>query len=498
MTGHRSAVALCLLFALSISAMAAQTAVAATPGGTTALTCKKKAEAGGAGFSKSHCKAADAVEAGAEYEHAAFSAPTEVEVSNKNTAGEPQTATIRGVVSSTTVEVQATEVTGTGTVSNQLTTRGEHFIQGEAALTYGNATVAAPAGKGCKVKGGKVVTESLAVTSSEQGDTLRFSPAKGTLFASFQIEGCSITALNGTYKVVGSVKCPPDGATITCTGASTTEQGTFEMHNHMAEIESVLTVSGRNGALGETEYTPLSATTTAISSGPATGTTTFTCEKRPEPGGAGFSEEHCRADHAVESGAEYEHAEAPEYTTTEVSGSGGPITFKGSFSGVEYEFEAAEAVAKGWTENVRTTGGEHFAYGEGTITFSGLKVNKPAGKGCKFKSESLTTQSLMASTAGIGMEVKVDPVEGTVLAEFVIECEIANFVTGTYKVEGSVKCPPEGATVTCSEASVTGQSTLKARGVKVGVAGSLTLSGRNPALKEVSYTPLSVTTVSTP
>jgi len=47
----------------------------------------------------------------------------------------------------------------------------------------------------------------------------------------------------------------------------------------------------------------------------AVGTTGFTCKEKKEPGGAGFSDAHCKSE--VATGAKFEHVAIPEGTQTE-------------------------------------------------------------------------------------------------------------------------------------------------------------------------------------
>ena len=87
----------------------------------------------------------------------------------------------------------------------------------------------------------------------------KLEPYEGTLFAQFEIEGCSIAALNGIYEVKGSIRCPGDGSTVECTRTATTAQGTLTLRGQKAGISVSTTATGRANS-GEA-YTALAVTT---------------------------------------------------------------------------------------------------------------------------------------------------------------------------------------------------------------------------------------------
>lgn len=249
-----------MLCALAFSAFAAQSAAAAT-NGTTGFTCKEKKEPGGAGFSGAHCRAADAVASGAKYEHVAIAQNqvTEGRVTNTATGGETTAARLRSTLAGVEVELQATGTLGEATGTNKLAANGEHFIEGTGQTTYSGVTVTRPAGKGCKMKGGELKTKLLRGTSAGQGMEGKLEPAEGETFAEFTIEGCSIAALNNVYKLTGNIKCPGDGATVLCTHAATTAQGTLKWSGQKAGVEVTTTATGR--ANSTEAFTPLAVTT---------------------------------------------------------------------------------------------------------------------------------------------------------------------------------------------------------------------------------------------
>lgn len=245
----------------------------------------------------------------------------------------------------------------------------------------------------------------------------------------------------------------------------------------------------------------------------AEGTTAFTCKKvTPAEHTAGFKDAHCK--NVTSAFAEYEHFEIPAGTKTEVSGTNqrtegeaaSTWSLQSSVGGVELELQATGLSVSGSMTN-SINGVEHLASGTGSAVFTGVKVTKPAGKGCIVKTDEIPakvpgaeaivdTRFLKATTAGQGDAVKFEAVEGGVLASFFIEkCTIA-MLNKTYEVTGSVvSTNSNGATVDFSEEATTKLGTLKLNGVTAGIEGSLTLSGRDPTLKETQYTPLSATTI---
>jgi hypothetical protein len=277
MNGRRAIIGLCMLCALVFSALAAQGASAA---GTTAFTCKAVTPAAETkGFSKEHCKTADAVTTNAKFEHVAFAAgtATDLTVTNAKTNAETNGATsfsLHSVQSGVEEQLSATGVMGEGTITNS-EAGGEMLASGTSSLTFTGVTVQKPVGKGCKVyedinpttmgPEGQVKTNSLKGTTFSEGEKmgLKFEPAVGEVFATFYVTECSVAALNGTYEVKGSIKTTTvDGATIEFTSAETTGQGTLKTRGQKSGIDGKLTLSGKDTPAGDLTDTPLSLTTT--------------------------------------------------------------------------------------------------------------------------------------------------------------------------------------------------------------------------------------------
>lgn len=248
MIGRRAVIGLCMLCALAFSAFAAAGASAATSG-TTAVTCAKLSTpaTGPAGFSDAHCKTGVAESVAAAYAHKAITTETKITLTNAGTGAETKTAEptkLHGVSAGLELELEATEVTGTGTMKNSLT--GEvHKASGSGKIVYSGVTVLKPAGRSCVVKGGKVETVELAAETVESG--LKFAPKTGETFATFTVESCTKPELNKAYNVTGSIIGTPEGATTVFTRAGTTEQGTLLLGGQKAGIAGKVTIKGESG-----------------------------------------------------------------------------------------------------------------------------------------------------------------------------------------------------------------------------------------------------------
>jgi len=254
----KAVIGLCVVCALAIGVVGAQGATAAIKG-TTGFTCKATG-LGGAGFSDAHCKTA--VASGAKFQHVAIAenVKTEGRVTNERTASETTASTptrLLTVIAGVVVELQANKTEGLATGTNKKNGSGEHLIEGVGSTTYSEVTVTKPAGKGCKVPGGKITTKELrGISTGMEG---KLEPAVGTEFMTVTVEGCTIAALNQNYPITGSVQCPNTGVTIVCTHAATTALGTLKFGGQKAGVEVATTATAR--ANSTEEYTPVAATT---------------------------------------------------------------------------------------------------------------------------------------------------------------------------------------------------------------------------------------------
>ncbi len=250
--------AVCLLCALAISALATQDASAALTG-TTAVTCKSTPATGF--FSDAHCTTKVG---GGNFSHESIESgkTTELSVTNGSTCEETKAACplkLKALISGVTLEITTKKVVGNGSIHNVLVGE-EHQVVGSAALTFEEASVTAPAGKGCEVEGEKFSTNELALTSAGQGMVLQIAPVSGELVSEVRVKGCSVVALNNLYALNGNFKGTFSGATVKFTHSGTTESNTLTLSGQKTGIDGQLTLSAR--ANSSEAYTPLAATTT--------------------------------------------------------------------------------------------------------------------------------------------------------------------------------------------------------------------------------------------
>jgi hypothetical protein len=267
MKGRRVALTVCTVAALIFGASVAPSAAAS---GTTVFTCVKTLEGS---FKGAHCLEGAG---GERYEHVKSNPNTETEftVTNSNTTEETSAARqtiIHETIAGAELELRATTVNGEGTVQNR-EEGAEMWFEGSGTIKYTGVTVAKPAGKGCKVftdtpektKGAEgAIDVSVKATSRGQGDFAKFEPASGTTFSTFFVECTTkVAALEGTWEITGSFKCPASGATIVCSGKEVTEQGTLKGKGAKMGLDGAFTFAGKDPDLpADTECKPLTTTT---------------------------------------------------------------------------------------------------------------------------------------------------------------------------------------------------------------------------------------------
>jgi hypothetical protein len=261
MTGRRTAVGLCLLYAALLSALAAHSAAASTKG-TTAFTCRN--EGPGHAFARAHCTPADAT--GGEYEHQPIAEGTTTSILGTagTTGGEKVVTKLKYTLGGIVFEFQAKGLDLESSLTNLKDEANLHYAVGEGKITYTQVTATGAAQSGCKVKGEVIETKQLTLTTKGQEDALSIAPKEGETLAEFNVEGCTQTGLNGLYKLTGSVKGTPEGATLTFTHTGTTSPKTLRLNGPtgiVTGIEGSITLNGRDPALEETSFTPLSFTT---------------------------------------------------------------------------------------------------------------------------------------------------------------------------------------------------------------------------------------------
>jgi hypothetical protein len=249
MTKLKTMFGLCMLAALAVCAFAAQGASA-----NTAFECVSTGGAGGVGFSDAHCKTA--VGSGAAFKHVAIpvNRSKTITITNITTGSERSVAKLKTVQSGVTIEFQAKEVEGTGSIENKVS-GSEMWVEGKGNITFKGVTVTAPAGKGCIAIGSAVEvipTKPLVGTTKGLTGQLRFSPETGTTIAEFTLSGCSITALNHVYVMTGSVIGNTVGTTTNFEHTATTAQGTLFLFSQKTGLEGSLTLKAAGNGLALT------------------------------------------------------------------------------------------------------------------------------------------------------------------------------------------------------------------------------------------------------
>lgn len=228
-------------------ALAAALSSNASAAGLTSFTCRFT-DIDEIQFKDPHCK--EVVVPGTQttgYHHYEIHDRTTITTINGETAAGTTAAApaiLKGTLAGVATSIECTTVNGTGEEENS-EAGGEMFITGTTTLVFSGCQVTAPAGKGCKITGGEITTSTLSGTTKGQGDAVNVTPLEGTQLASVKIEGCSISALNNTFAVTGSLKVPAlTGATSTTLESEVTTAGTFKFGGQKAGLEMSVTRRG--------------------------------------------------------------------------------------------------------------------------------------------------------------------------------------------------------------------------------------------------------------
>jgi hypothetical protein len=246
MSRRRASIGFSLVCALFCSAVMAPSAFAVEE--TAAFTCVKKAEAGGAGFSKAHCRPADAVASGASYEHKEISSETSIPVEGNNEKVGAETtesisAAFTGVIAGIKIKITWKGMTITGGSLKidffpfKITLKLPHTVLHKPSIDFGL--------KGCQVKGEELKTNSLEATTVAKSMEIEFKPESGETIMTIEFEGSECAIAEKPMKVTGTFKAIPNGATLETTEAST--KG-LKFAGQQASFTSVTTLrGGENG-----------------------------------------------------------------------------------------------------------------------------------------------------------------------------------------------------------------------------------------------------------
>jgi len=213
---------------------------------------------------------------------------------------------------------------------------------------------------------------------------------------------------------------------------------------------------GRRSVIGLSLLCALLLSAIGVANASAAGTRAFTCK----PGSTlpGFKDEHCTEAAKSASEVKFVHSEIPPGTATKFKATNnetGTTTslqiLKGTLAGVEVELSATGAVAEGTITN-KEVSGVMQNIGEGiTVKYTGVKVTKPAGLGCKVKNEELTTNSLKSTTAEGTTPATTgavfSPTSGTEFISIPLEGCSVEGLNKAFPVTGSATGDPHGATL---------------------------------------------------
>ncbi len=266
MIGCKAIATACLVSAFSCCGIGAASASAELTG-TTGFTCKNLPGLGN--FSDAHCAAAATP---GNYAHVQIESGESTELSGTNSSTCEGTKTacpfrLKSTIAGLPETFEAKNLSLAGFISNSLVGE-ERRMTGTGTLTLDEASVSEPAGKSCVIKGGKIVSKLLKLTTAGVGMSFKAEASEGTLLAEFTVEGCTIAALNGKYELKGTVIGIPSGSTVGFTEAETTSQGTLTLRGQKAGLEAQATLSAR--AKSSEGFTPLSLTTASNESFAAT------------------------------------------------------------------------------------------------------------------------------------------------------------------------------------------------------------------------------------
>jgi hypothetical protein len=270
---------MCMLCTLVTIAQASTDAAPAASGRTSFTCAQVEGAVGTQGFKDEHCQEAVVNTASqpniVKFEHTAITAETATTAAATNakagsgTEAIPPEGKFAEIIGGMETEFVALEITGSGTLENLVDPTGESYTFAEGTLTFSTITLTKPAGKGCILRAkkegeiGMVTTQKLRATSTGQGDRVKVASAEATPFATFWVECVTkVPAVEGVWEVTGSLTCPTEGATLACTHADVTTQGTFKGKAlKVMGIECKLTITAKDKDIVGDVYRPISVTT---------------------------------------------------------------------------------------------------------------------------------------------------------------------------------------------------------------------------------------------
>jgi hypothetical protein len=211
------------------------------------------------------------------------------------------------------------------------------------------------------------------------------------------------------------------------------------------------------------------------------------------PNTKGFSDTRCKSPSENKSNPAEDNVKAEHIDITQATSIGGEPgesfsgqqTLRATINGINTELRTTSVTGSGELEKFDET-----IEGTGTITYTGVEVVAPAGKGCKVYTDNggskgeegvVHTEKLKGSTSSPS-ELKFTPASGETFAAFIIDgctgTEALEGLNKTYSVTGSLIGKVTGAETSSTHSEITTQNTLKLNGsIKSGLNGSLTING---------------------
>jgi hypothetical protein len=260
MNGRRTLVGLALLSALALTAFAAPS-VAQAGTGTTAFTCVAANPAGTGDWLDEHCS--EPAGGTGNWEHEVIPVGQKTKIHSNSVLG--KTITLSGTIATVKAKITCTGATGTGFLTNEEPSAGNHTLTGSATnISYTGCDM--DVGKTevtCSLVGGTVSVSAVKAMDVENahgfGMGIKFEPEKGNVFASFETGSDCGSLANQSFSITGSALGVPHGATLQFTEAST--KPTLSLGGNAASFEDTYTLRMINEATGALEN-PISVTTT--------------------------------------------------------------------------------------------------------------------------------------------------------------------------------------------------------------------------------------------
>jgi hypothetical protein len=222
---------------------------------------------------------------------------------------------------------------------------------------------------------------------------------------------------------------------------------------------------GRRAVIGLSLLSALVFCAFAASSSPAA-ITAYTCVKKVEVGGAGFSKGHCKITDVVGSGAVYEEKTIAADTATEIevtneetngeTSAAVDSRLEGLAAGIKTDITCKKVTGTGNLTNNSNGGKTMTVTGSVQAEFSECETElteAPKPKACKVKEPIVATANYSSVIEGAEMYAKLEQIAGIPFATLKFEnngaetCPAALKIAAGFPVTGSVTAEEDGATL---------------------------------------------------